>query len=70
MTERGEDLRKGSRAGLAPDGPEISDLMSSEKARGVHLISFRFTFSSSGLRPGQTPEDHATKAMLEIPYSL
>ena len=30
MTERGEDLRKGSRAGLAPDGPGISDLMISE----------------------------------------
>ena len=30
MTERGEDLRKGSRAGLAPDDPGISDLMSSE----------------------------------------
>ena len=30
MTEREEDLRKGSQASLAPDGPEISDLMSSE----------------------------------------
>ena len=30
MTERGEDLRKGSRAGLAPDDPRISDPMSSE----------------------------------------
>ena len=30
MTERGEDLRKGSRVGLAPDGPGISDLMSSK----------------------------------------
>ena len=30
MTERGEDLRKASQAGLAPDGPGISDLMSSE----------------------------------------
>ena len=30
MTERGEDLRKGSWAGLAPDGLGISDLMSSE----------------------------------------
>ena len=30
MTERGEDLRKGSLAGLAPDGQGISDLMSSE----------------------------------------
>ena len=30
MTERGEDLKKGSRAGLAPDEPGISDLMSSE----------------------------------------
>ena len=29
MTERGEGLRKGSRAGLASDDPEISDLMSS-----------------------------------------
>ena len=28
MTERGEDLRKGSRVGLAPDDPGISDLMS------------------------------------------
>ena len=30
MTERGEDLRKGSRTGCTPDGPGISDLMSSE----------------------------------------
>ena len=30
MTEKGEDLRKGSRVGLALDGPGISDLMSSE----------------------------------------
>ena len=28
--ERGEDLRKRSRAGLAPDDPGIFDLMSSE----------------------------------------
>ena len=28
--ERGEDLRKGSCTGLAPDGLGISDLMSSE----------------------------------------
>ena len=30
MKERGEDLRKGSQEGLAPDSPGISDLMSSE----------------------------------------
>ena len=30
MTERGEDLKKESRAGLAPDGLGISDLMSSK----------------------------------------
>ena len=30
MTERGEDLSKGSQVGLAPDDPRISDLMSSE----------------------------------------
>ena len=30
MTEKGEDLRKGSRASLVLDGPGISDLMSSE----------------------------------------
>ena len=30
MTEKGEDLRKRSRVGLASDGPRISDLMSSE----------------------------------------
>ena len=30
MTERGEDLRKGSQAGLTPDDPGISNLMSSE----------------------------------------
>ena len=30
ITESGEDLRKGSRASLAPDGLGISDLMSSE----------------------------------------
>ena len=30
MMERGEDLRKGSRAGLAPDGSGMYNLMSSE----------------------------------------
>ena len=30
MAKMGEDLRKGSRASLASDGPEIFDLMSSE----------------------------------------
>ena len=30
MTERGEDRRKGIRVGLTPDGPGISDLMSSK----------------------------------------
>ena len=30
MTKRGEDLRKGSRVGLAREDPGISDLMSSE----------------------------------------
>ena len=30
MTERGEGLKKGSRADLAPNGLRISDLMSSE----------------------------------------
>ena len=30
MTEMGEDLRKESWAGLTPDDPGISDLMSSE----------------------------------------
>ena len=30
MTEMGECLKKESRAGLAPEGPGISDLMSSE----------------------------------------
>ena len=70
MTERGEDLRKGSQTGLALDGPGISDLMSSEKARGEHLTSFCFTSSSSGLRSGRAPENHTTKAILEISYSL
>ena len=30
MTEKGEDLKKGCRADLAPYDPGISDLMSSE----------------------------------------
>ena len=30
MAERGEDLKKRSRAGVAPDDPGISDLMSSK----------------------------------------
>ena len=62
MTKMGEGLRKGSRAGLAPDGPGISDLMSSEQARGVHLTNFGFTSSSLGLNSGRAPEDHVTKA--------
>ena len=70
MMEREEDLKKGSRADLAPDGPGISDLMSSKYVRGAHLTSFRFTSSSSGLRSGRAPEDHATKAILEISYNL
>ena len=70
MTERGEDLRKRSQAGLTPGSPGISDLISSELARGSHHINFRFTSSSSGLRPRRTPEGHVTKAVLEIPYSL
>ena len=67
MTEGGEGLRTGSRAGLAPDGPGISDLMSSEYARGWHLTNLRFTSSSSGLRLGRTPENHTTKPELETP---
>ena len=67
MTEGGEDLRTGSRAGFAPDGQGISDLMSSEYARGWHLTNLRFTSSSSGLRPSRTPENHTTKQELEIP---
>ena len=67
MTEGGEGLKIGSRAGLALDGPGISDLMSSEYTRGWHLTNLRFTSSSTWLRPGRTPENHTTKPELETP---
>ena len=53
MTERGEDLRKGSRAGLAPDDLRISDLMVRISSRGalhqlpLHLLFLRTEIGSS-----------------------
>ena len=41
--------------------PGISDLMSSEYARGWHLTNLCFTSSFSGLRPGRKLENHATR---------
>ena len=67
MTEEGEDLRAGSRADSRIDGSGISNLMSLEYARGWNLTNLRFTSSSSGLRPGRTPENHTTKPELETP---
>ena len=67
MTEGGEGLRIGSRAGFALDGSRISYLMSSEYARGWHLTNLRFTSSSSELRSVRTPENHITKPELETP---
>ena len=67
MTEGGDGFRTGSRVGFAQDGPGISDLMSSEYARGWHLTNLRFTSSSSRLRLGRTPENHITKLELETP---
>ena len=67
MMEGGEDLKAGSHAGFTPDGPGISDLISSEYARGWHLTNLRFTSSSSGLRSGRTHENHTTKLELETP---
>ena len=60
MTEMGEDLRKGSWAGLAPDDPGSE----------AYFTSFHFTSSSSGLRSGRAPEGHATKVMSEISCDL
>ena len=67
MKEGGEDLKIGSHAGFTPNGPGISDLMSSEYACGWHLNNLRFTSSSSGLRSGHTPENYTIKQKLETP---
>ena len=67
MMEGGEGLRTGSRAGFTPDDPGISDLMSSEYARGWNLTNLHFTSSSSGLRSGCTTKNHTTKPELETP---
>ena len=48
--ESGRDTE--GREDFAPEGPGISDLISSEYVRGLHLTNFRFTFSSSELRLG------------------
>ena len=66
MAEGGEDLRVGSRAGFAQDSPGIFDLMILEYTHGWLLTNLRFTFSSSGLRPGRTPENRTTKPESEI----
>ena len=65
MTKGREGLEVRDREEDTPEGPGMSDLISLEYTWGRHLANFRFTSSSSGLRPGRIPEDRTTKAKLE-----
>ena len=65
MKKGREGLEVRDREGDTPEGPGMSDLISSEYTHGRHLANFRFISSSSGLRPGRIPEDCTTKAKLE-----
>ena len=65
MTKGKEGLEAGAREGHMPEGLGMSDLINLEYIGGWHLANFRFTSSSSGLRPGRIPEDRTTKAKLE-----
>ena len=70
ITNGGEGLKVAGREDLEPEDPGISDLISSELARGRHLANFSFTTLSSGLRSGRIPEERTTNAKLGIPYNL
>ena len=65
MTKGRKGLEVGAQEGDTPEGPGMSDLISSEYTRGRHLANFRFTSSSSGLRLGRIPKDSIIKARLE-----
>ena len=65
MTKGGEGLEARAREGDTPEGSGKSDLISLEYTCGRHLANFRFTSSSSRLRPRRIPEDRTTKAKLE-----
>ena len=64
MTKGKEGLEVGAREGDTLEGSGMSDLINSEYTHGRNLANFRFTTSSSGLRPGRIPEDRTTKAKL------
>ena len=65
MTKGRVDLEDEAREGDTPEGPGMSDLISSEYTYGRHLANFRFTSSSSRLRSGRILEDRTTKEKLE-----
>ena len=61
MTKGREGLEAGAREEDTPEGPGMSNLISSEYTRGRHLANYCFTSSSSGLRPGRIPKDRTTQ---------
>ena len=65
ITKGKEDLEAGDQEGDTPEDLGMSNLISSKYTCRRHLANFRFTSSSSGLRPGRMPEDHTTKGKLE-----
>ena len=70
ITDAGEGLKVEGREDFEPEDLGISNLISSEQARGRYLANFHFTTLSSGLRSGRIPEERTTNAKLEIPYNL
>ena len=70
ITDGGEGLKVEGQEDFELEDPGMSDLMSSEKARGRHLANFHFTSLSSGLRSGRIPEERTTNAKLGIPYNM
>ena len=56
--------------GFTPEGPRISDLISSEYTCERDLANCRFTSLSSELRSGRIHEGNTTKAKLRITYYL
>ena len=70
ITDGGEGLIVEGREDFEPEDLGMSNLMSSEEARGRHLANFRFTSLSSRLRSGRIPEERTTNAKLEIPYNM
>ena len=53
MRKGREGLEAEAREEDTPEGPRMSDLISSEYTHGRHFANFRFTSSSSGLRLGK-----------------